>query len=246
MLSKVLSPMTHSSFSSFRESFQHHVRENAIGGSGKTRLTVKQLTASVNQELALEGHDQYAPRAVCKRLHFLVCNVETVRKCFCVDGHELAGVIADRARFGKELDEVQPFLLTIDDETLQVRENPNAKYIVVSQDEKIHHSSDVRKRYWSSGEFTAAFNESHGRTVMTSDFLSEVSGFVKYHDRRAGSILDVTVDGYYENKRCLVKTLLNVASLWALSLTRGWSASFSQIAVQSTARWQMMPSMPKP
>ncbi|KAF4738156.1 hypothetical protein FOZ62_009129, partial [Perkinsus olseni] len=181
----------------------------AIGGSGKQRLTVKELTSWVNRELELEGDDKYAERTVCGWLHFLGYNVETVRKRLYVDGHERPDVVADRERFGQELDKVKPLLLTIDDESLEIEPNPNARYILVSQDEKIHHSNDVQKRYWSNGEFTAPFHKGSGRTVMTSDFMSEIFGFIKYSEdddvvpgERVGSVLDVSTDGYYENAQC--------------------------------------------
>ncbi|KAF4737729.1 hypothetical protein FOZ63_010529, partial [Perkinsus olseni] len=139
--------MTEPSYLCFQE-----VKSKAIGGSGKQRLTVKELTSWVNRELELEGDDKYAERTVCGWLHFLGYNVETVRKRLYVDGHERPDVVADRERFGQELDKVKPLLLTIDDESLEIEPNPNARYILVSQDEKIHHSNDVQKRYWSNGE----------------------------------------------------------------------------------------------
>ncbi|KAF4652859.1 hypothetical protein FOL47_010813 [Perkinsus chesapeaki] len=46
---------------------------------------------------------------------------------------------------------------------------------------------------------------------MTSDFLSEIYGFVRYSENdilvpgeRTGSVLGVAADGYYNNDRCLV------------------------------------------
>ncbi|KAF4647260.1 hypothetical protein FOL47_004842, partial [Perkinsus chesapeaki] len=46
---------------------------------------------------------------------------------------------------------------------------------------------------------------------MTSDFLSEIYGFVKYSKtdpvvpgQRAGSVIDVSSEGYYNNSCCLV------------------------------------------
>ncbi len=109
-----------------------------------------------------------------------------------MDGHACADVMTDRERLSKDLNEIQQLLLTIDDETLQMREHLNALCILGLQDEKIHHSNDVQKRYWLNGEFRVAFNKSLGGTAMMSDFLSEVFGFIKYCDRnrRTGSILD--------------------------------------------------------
>ena len=70
-------------------------------------------------------------------------------------------------------------------------------------------------------------HKSQGRTVMTSDFIDVVDGFLEYDDeawsevknleemkeeiasvgearaRRAGSILDVSKDGYYNTEICV-------------------------------------------
>ena len=69
--------------------------------------------------------------------------------------------------------------------------------------------------------------KSQGRTVMTSDFTTILDGFLKYSDkswesvkelsdtkeeiaaigerraRRCGSVLDVSVDGYYNGTKCV-------------------------------------------
>ncbi|KAF4680911.1 hypothetical protein FOZ60_012833 [Perkinsus olseni] len=118
--------------------------------------------------------------------------------------------LQDRARLAKQLDELKPLILTVDDETLEVKPNPQASFILVSQDEKIHHSNDQQKRYWSDGTNTVLPKKSQGRTIMTSDFLSEVFGFIKFSDhdshspgKRVGSLLDVSRDGYYNSDRCL-------------------------------------------
>ncbi len=186
------------------------MKENAIGGSGKPRLTIKALARWVNEKLNLEGDLQYSEHTICEWMHFLGFNVEMVCKALYVDGHERADVVADRQRFARELEEITPHLLTIDDNTLEIASNPQAKFILISQDEKIYHSNDIQKRYWPNGEYVASFQKSLGRTVMTSDFLSEIYVFIKLgannemvRGRHVGSVLDVSSEGYYESSICL-------------------------------------------
>ncbi|KAF4695818.1 hypothetical protein FOZ60_003414 [Perkinsus olseni] len=165
----------------------------------------------VNETLGLEKDEAYSERTVGDWMHFLGFDIVLVKKTLYVDGHEREDVVSDRERFGKQLDKLEPKLLTIDDDTLEVQPNPAAEYILISQDEKIHHSNDVQRRYWSDKSFSKLPTKSQGRTIMTSDFLSEVYGFIKYSacdplvpGERTGSVLDVSADGYYNSERCQV------------------------------------------
>ncbi|KAF4692027.1 hypothetical protein FOZ60_014352 [Perkinsus olseni] len=158
-----------------------------------------------------EKGDKYSNRTILRWLHALGFSVHSVKNTLYVDGHEREDVVADREQLYKELEEVRPSLQTVDDCTLEEAENSAATHILISQDEKIHHSGDIQRRYWSDGTFTKLRQKSLGRTVMTSDFLSEIFGFIRYSNddpvvpgERTGSVLDVSVDGYYNNERCLV------------------------------------------
>ncbi|KAF4648053.1 hypothetical protein FOZ61_003201 [Perkinsus olseni] len=96
-------------------------------------------------------------------------------------------------------------LMRSEDGTLRLRQSAEAKFVLISQDEKIYHSNDQLSRYWSDGSFTKLPAKSAGRTVMSSDFLSEVYGLIRHPEtaERVGSLLDVGTDGYYTNERCL-------------------------------------------
>ena len=92
---------------------------------------------------------------------------------------------------------------------------------------KLFHSiQDIYYSYWADPNMNYPPVKSPGRTVMTSDFVTIVGGVVRYNDntwndlkneestkaeikkrgeervRRAGSILDVSVDGYYNSEKC--------------------------------------------
>ncbi|EER03147.1 hypothetical protein Pmar_PMAR018403 [Perkinsus marinus ATCC 50983] len=209
--SKVRSPLYDVEYQGFRERFRHYVKANSIGKDGSPNLTADALAEWVNSDLDLQDEDKYSNRTVLRWMHALGFSVHSVKNTLYVDGHERDDVVADRERLYKELQEVRPYLQTVDDCTLEEAENGAATHILISQDEKIHHSGDTQRRYWSDGTFTKLRQKSLGRTVMTSDFLSEIFGFIRYSNddpvvpgERTGSVLDVSVDGYYNNERCLV------------------------------------------
>ncbi|KAF4659728.1 hypothetical protein FOL47_007473 [Perkinsus chesapeaki] len=185
----------------------HFLEEDRRGKHSKVR-------SPVYDHLQLNDEDKYSSRTVSRWLHALGFSVHSVENTLYVDGHEREDVVADRKRLYNELEEVRPSLLTIDDSTLEQVDNEGATHVLISQDEKIHHSGDTQRRYWSDGRFTKLRQKSLGRTVMTSDFLSEIYGFVRYSEEdilvpgeRTGSVLDVAADGYYNNDRCLVDFL---------------------------------------
>ena len=47
---------------------------------------------------------------------------------------------------------------------------------------EFYYSNDVQSRYWDNGELNFPPSKSQGRTVMTSDFLEPISGFLEYQD----------------------------------------------------------------
>ena len=123
-----------------------------------------------------------------------------------------------------EMDRLKSKISPVNPITLQKVDNPSATHERVSQDEKIHHSNDTQPRAWSDGRGEAPPPKSLGQTIMTSDFLTESFGFVilskeelaeakegpnkhlfeqksELRQRKAGSILNIKTDGYYEHKQ---------------------------------------------
>ena len=43
-------------------------------------------------------------------------------------------------------------------------------------------SNDVQSRYWDNGDLNVPPAKSDGRTVMTSDFIDPIGGFMQYDD----------------------------------------------------------------
>ena len=214
---------------SFCLEFKAHVKENTRK-RGEANLTAAELVKWVNARLNLEGQDCYSERTVVNWLHATGFKVTESRKGIYFDGHERPDVVEDRARFIKEYEEYYQDAVKVDPTTLDITDK-DKKYLLISQDEKIHHSNDVQARHWDDGNMNFPPSKSQGRTVMTSDFVEPIGGFLEYSEevwsdminsedvqnqilasgggrkgecraRRAGKILDVRVDGYYDSSSC--------------------------------------------
>ncbi|KAF4731125.1 hypothetical protein FOZ63_016171, partial [Perkinsus olseni] len=221
-------PILDAGYEDFRDRLKSFIRENSLGGSGKPNLTIKRVAGWVNEDLGLTNEDGYSERTVGDWMHYLGFDIVLVKKTLYVDGHEREDVVADRERFGKQLDDLRPKLLTIDDETLEVQANPEAKFILISQDEKIHHSNDVQRRYWSDKSFSKLPTKSQGRTIMTSDFLSEGKGQDLYLMSLLMGIIIASVAKWTS------KSVARLLKDSQLQMGRGYTASFLQIVVPFT------------
>ncbi|KAF4647126.1 hypothetical protein FOL47_005052, partial [Perkinsus chesapeaki] len=144
---KTFTPIHDPSYEDFRNKLRSFIKDHSLGTAGTPNLTIKKVTEWVNEYLGLQDDDGYSERTVGGWMHYLGFGLVIVKKTLYIDGHEREDVIADRERLGRQLDELKPKLLTIDDDTLQIQDNPAAEYILISQDEKIHHSNDVQQRY---------------------------------------------------------------------------------------------------
>ncbi|KAF4702763.1 hypothetical protein FOZ63_023863, partial [Perkinsus olseni] len=115
---KVISPITSPDYCDFRDDLREYVKERALGGSGKNRLTVAAAAEWVNSRLGLEGDATYSERTVGLWMHYLGFKLHTVKKTLYVDGHERPDVVADRARLAEELAGVDAELMRSEDGTL--------------------------------------------------------------------------------------------------------------------------------
>ena len=86
---------------------------------------------------------------MCNWLHICGFKVTESKKGIYYDGHERADVVQDRLnRFIPQLNEILENCVSVDRDSWGnlVIVRPEAKYILVNQDEKIHHSNDVQRR----------------------------------------------------------------------------------------------------
>ncbi len=179
MHSKAFSPITNPEFEEFWEKLTALVRQRSLGSKGTSRLTVKNVTQCVNDDRSIHEELTYSERTTCRWLRHRGFELMTVWKTVDIDGHEQPQVVADHIRLAKELQEIRHSL--IDDESLEVEENPMATHVLITRDEKIHRSNDAQKRFWGDCTMEKLPAKSQGRTSMTSDVLSEIYSFVRYN-----------------------------------------------------------------
>lgn len=93
----------------FREKLKSFIEDNSLGGAGKPNLSIRRTTEWVNEALGLQKDETYSQRTVGDWMPFLGFDIVLVKKTLYVDGH------VREERFGKQLDNLVPKLLTIDD-----------------------------------------------------------------------------------------------------------------------------------
>jgi transposase len=140
--SKVQSPMDEAVF---RKSLYNFVKENSRL-KGKANLTLNDVSHWVKDFLSLEDGSEFSEDTLGNWLHRLGFNFVVHKKKIYLDGHERPDVVANRIAFIAKCDELLPQCLLFDQETLKEKENPEAKYSLYSQDEKIHHSNDSQNK----------------------------------------------------------------------------------------------------
>ena len=106
-------------------------------------LTIADMRVWIGQRLELEEDDWFAESTILRWVHRLGFKVHTMNKSIYVDGHEREDVIRDRMDFISKYDEIRKKSFQVDEKTLEEKPNAHAKFIFVSQDEKIHHSNEL-------------------------------------------------------------------------------------------------------
>ena len=210
----------------FRQEFIAYVKSNS-NPTGRKNMTIDSLTAWVNEELHLSEEYHYKRSTICDWLHDCGFEVTAGKKMVYFDGHEREDVVKDRKRFDKEMMEAKKKVDRCNEISLEMIPSERSTHVRVTQDEKVHHSNDVQTRFWSDGHGERPPPKSQGATVMTSDFFCEEFGHVilspeelvvarqdpecgylfsgsksEYQDRKAGAILNVSTDGYYNHEAC--------------------------------------------
>ena len=127
-----------------------HIFILKLNGTKKTGppLTCKEISSWVTEKLGISEEDSFSDRTICNWLHKMGFNINVQKKGIYLDGHERKDVIEDRNEFLKKYARVREDCIQYDDNTDPMVEipNPNAKRVLVSLDEKAHHSNDHYKR----------------------------------------------------------------------------------------------------
>jgi hypothetical protein len=89
---------------------------------------------------------EFTESTIANWVHRLGFDFKIRKKSIYIDGHERADVVKDRKDFIELFERLKPDCELFDFETLTNIENLDAKWYILSQDEKIHHSNERQSR----------------------------------------------------------------------------------------------------
>ena len=176
---------------------REYVKKNACK-KGEPNLTSKMFSEWVQTEYNTNIGEQTARRWLLRlgfsRMHH--------QKGVFFDGHERDAVVAYRNEFLTKMDEFDKKSLTCHGDTpiLDAGERP---FIRVVHDECTYYANSDQTYFWGDDETNVLRQKSLGSSIMVSDFIDEVSGFVRDQQGEARLLLETQRQGYFTNDMLL-------------------------------------------
>ena len=120
------------------------------------------------------------------------------------DGHERADVVACRDIFLTKMVDLDKKSLTVNGNTpeLSAGEKP---LIRVVHDECTYYANSSQPFFWGDGLTNVLMSKSLGASIMVSDFVDEVSGYVQDEQGQARLLLETNRDGYFTNDHLMAQ-----------------------------------------
>ena len=162
---------------------------------GQPNLTCRMFASWLDNKYSTKIHDDTARRWLIKlgfsRLHH--------QKGVYFDGHDRADVVAYRNSYLTKMDELDKTSLTCYDNTPPELEPGQRPLIRVVHDECTFYANCDQSLFWGDNETTVLRSKSLGASIMVSDFIDEVAGYVRDGDERARLLIEPHRDGYFTN-----------------------------------------------
>jgi len=183
----------------FQLSARSFVRKDSCV-KGQPNLTSADFSKWVQSDYNTTIHDCTAHRWL-EKLGFAQVHHQ---KGVFFDGHDRDDVVADRNDFLSTLSEYDKKSLTFDGTVpeLAAREKP---YIRVAHDECTYYANCDQSFFWGDSETNVLKQKSLGTSIMVSDFIDEVSGFVRDGQDQARLLLETHQAGYFTNDHLLAQ-----------------------------------------
>ena len=179
----------------FRRSVKKYVLDNGYM-KGKPNLTSQQVATWLKEEHSLD----VCTSTVSLWLHDLGFSYKQFSKGVNFDGHEREDVVKDRSAYLAELQSCSHRMWFFHSPF----PNPQCRPLIrVFQDESTFYSNADQAFFWSDGSKQTRKQKLLGQSVMVSDFIDEVNGFLQYDDRKAHLLLETQSDGYFNNEMLL-------------------------------------------
>ena len=187
--SKVKSPMDDPKF---RKDLTDFVEVNSLR-RGQKNLTCEDVLDWVREyfDIGVDEEQPYDVRTMNNWLHQLgFVRKSAHKKVTYFDGHEDEKNIEDRKRLWNKLKQYEGKILEIDKQTLELKNEDTAEYIVVYQDETNNGSNEIQPFYWALEDgATILPPKSDGARIMSSDFITPY-GYLKFNDEAWEQVKD--------------------------------------------------------
>ena len=182
------------------------VRSNACR-KGQPNLTSQMFADWIDSTYGKRIHDATARRWLAE----LGFSRMQHQKGVYFDGHDRDDVVLYRNNFLQKLDELDRISLTYDGTTPHLNSGERALIRVV-HDESTYYANSDQTFFWGDDETNVLRQKSLGASIMVSDFIDEVRGFVRDGEESARLMLETSKDGYFTNDHLLkqVEKTLNI------------------------------------
>lgn len=183
----------------FQLSARKYVREHSYV-KGEPNLTILQFTEWVKTTYDIEIH----PETGRRWLHELGFSRVHHQKGVYFDGHDRQDVTAYRNSFLARMAEYDKRSITFDGIVPQLQEGERPLIRVV-HDESTFNANCDQSYFWGDEGTNVLRQKSLGAGIMVSDFIDEVSGYVRLEDKsqEARLYLETQKEGYFNNDHLL-------------------------------------------
>ncbi len=181
----------------FRLAARTFVREHAYI-KGEPNLTVSTFADWVHTTYRSKIHVETARRWLLElgfsRVHH--------QKGVYFDGHDRSDVVKYRNEFLAKMEDLDTRTISFDGNTPQLEEGQRPLIRVVHDGSTFHANCD-QSFFWGDDSTNVLRQKSLGAAIMVSDFVDEVSGFVRDGNDEARLYLETQKEGYFNNDHLL-------------------------------------------
>jgi hypothetical protein len=191
------------------EGFQEDVKQYVLEHSyvkGKPNMTLQQLVLWLKETHQVE----VCTSTVSNWLHDLGFTYKQFSKGVYFDGHERGDVMEDREAYLAKLQLYSPRLWV----SHSPAPNPQCQPLIrVFHDESTFYANADQSFHWTDGTKQVLKQKSLGQSIMVSDFIDEVGGFLQHDGEKARLQLEHQSEGYFNNEM-LLKQVDNAVTIF--------------------------------
>ena len=181
----------------FQLSARSFIREHACR-KGEPNMTSSMFADWIESQYNTKVHNDTARRWLVQLGFTRVQH----QKGVYFDGHDRDDVVLYRNKFLTTMEQLDKKSLTCDNTTPQLDEGEKPLIRVV-HDESTYYANCDQSYFWGDDQTNVLRHKSLGASVMVSDFIDEIRGFVRDSEAEARVKLEIQRDGYFTNELLL-------------------------------------------